>query len=77
MSTAKIGTRYQVVIPEQARDQIGLRPHTKVLADVSDGAVRIRPMPEEGWRGIGRELANDTDATDYVKKLRTEWEGKS
>lgn len=74
MSTATIGTRYQVVIPKRVREQIGLRPHTKVAVDVSDGAVVIRPLPEDGWRGAGRELADGTDATDYVKKLRAEWE---
>lgn len=74
MSTATVGTRYQVVIPKREREQIGLRPHAKVIVDVSNGAVVIRPLPEQGWRGVGRELADGTDATDYVKKLRSEWE---
>ncbi len=74
MSTATIGTRYQIVIPKREREQLGLRPHTKVVVEVSDGAVVIRPLPEGGWRGIGGELADGTDATDYVKKLRAEWE---
>ena len=73
MSTAKIGTRYQVVIPKREREQIGLRPHSRVVVDVSDGAVVIRPLPEDGWRGVGKELADGSDATDYVKKLRAEW----
>ena len=74
MSTATIGARYQVVIPKREREQIGLRPHAKVVVYVSDGAVVIRPLPEGGWRGIGRELADGADATGYVKKLRAEWE---
>lgn len=74
MSTATIGTRYQVVIPKREREQLGLRPHAKVVVDVADGAVVIRPLPEGGWRGVGRELTDGTDATDYVKKLRGEWE---
>ena len=74
MSTATIGTRYQVVIPKREREQLGLRPHTKVVVEISDGAVVIRPLPEGGWRGVGRELADGTDATDYVNKLRAEWE---
>ena len=74
MSTATIGTRYQVVIPKREREHLGLRPNSKVVVEVSDGAVVIRPLPEGGWRGIGRELADGTDAADYVKKLRAEWE---
>ena len=75
MSNATIGARYQVVIPKREREQLGLRPHTKVVVEAADGAVIIRPLPEEGWRGIGRALADGSDATDYVKKLRAEWEG--
>ena len=74
MSTATIGTRYQVVIPKREREQLGLRPHAKVVVEISDGAVVIRPLPDGDWRGVGRDLADGTDATDYVKKLRAEWE---
>ena len=74
MSTATIGARYQVVIPKRERERLGLRPHAKVIVGVSDGAVVIRPLPDGGWRGVGRGLADGTDATDYVKKLRAEWE---
>ena len=45
-----------------------------VVVEISDGAVVIRPLPDGGWRGVGRELADGTDATDYVKKPRDEWE---
>lgn len=51
------------------REQPGLRPHTKVVVEISDGAV-VSPLPG-GWRDIGRDLADSTDATDYVK-LRLE-----
>ena len=34
------------------------------------------PLPEEGWRGIGRDMADGSDATDYVRKLRSEWESR-
>ena len=74
MSTATIGTRYQVVIPKREREQLGLRPNSKVVVEVADGAVIIRPLPDAGWGGIGRSLADGVDATDYVKKLRAEWE---
>ena len=74
MSIATVGARYQVVIPRRERERLRLRPHSRVSVDVSDGAVVLRPLPEEGWRGIGRELADGTDATDYVLKLRREWE---
>ena len=73
MSTATIGARFQVVIPKRERERLGLQPHARVAVEVADGAVVIRPLPD-GWRGVGRDLADGTDATDYVRKLRSEWE---
>lgn len=73
MTTATIGARYQVVIPLRERRLLGLSPHTKVSVEVSGGAVVIRPLEPGSWRGIGRELADGSDATDYVRELRAEW----
>ena len=76
MTIATVGARYQVVIPRRERERLRLRPHSKVSVEVSGDAVVLRPLPEGGWRGIGRDLADGTDATDYVRKLRSEWGGR-
>jgi len=73
MTTATIGSRYQVVIPRKERDRIGLKPHSKVAVETRGDCIMIFRLEENGIRGIGRELRDGIDATDYVRQLRQEW----
>src|ERR1035437_7270157 len=73
MSTATVGSRYQVVIPREVRRQMQLRPHSKVNIEVRDYCLVVYPVNVAGWRGIGKALANGNDAVDYVRALRSEW----
>jgi len=73
MSTATVGSRYQVVIPREVRKRIPLHPHSKVNIEVRDHCMVIYPVNVAGWRGIGKASANGKDATDYVRALRIEW----
>ncbi|MFA5043679.1 MAG: AbrB/MazE/SpoVT family DNA-binding domain-containing protein [Kiritimatiellia bacterium] len=73
MSTATVGSRYQVVIPREVRKQMTLRPHSKVNIEVRDYCLVVYPVNVAGWRGIGKALANGNDAVDYVRALRSEW----
>jgi AbrB family looped-hinge helix DNA binding protein len=75
MIQATIGERFQVVIPSSIRRQIKLRPRSKVLVDVEGDTVVLRPLKSvAALRGIGRDLREPGDATDYVRRLRKEWE---
>ncbi len=76
MTTATIGSRYQVVIPSRERKRLNLKPHTKVMVEAKEDYLIVRPQ-RSGLRGIGRALAGGHDATDYVKTLRAEWEARS
>ncbi len=73
MTIATIGSRYQVVIPRQVRARLKLKPKSKVEVEARDDHVVIYPIGETRYRGIGRELADGTDAADYVRRLREEW----
>ncbi len=74
MTTATVGARYQIVIPRQERERIGLRPAEKVQVHAERGSLTIVPARGRGWRGIGRDMADGSDATNYVRRLRAEWE---
>lgn len=74
MKPATIGSRFQVVIPRVVRKKLGLVPMSKVLVQAQGNSVLMTPIPENGWRGIGKDLATEEDPTDYVKRLRREWE---
>ena len=75
MIQATIGDRYQVVIPSAIRRQLKLRPRSKLAVDVVGDTVVFRPVKSiAALRGIGRDLRDGEDATDYVRRLRQEWE---
>ena len=77
MTIATFGKRYQVVIPLKERKKLNLRPNSKVEVTIEDDKLVIYPISLESFRGIGRNLSDGNDATDYVKKLRREWEDRS
>lgn len=77
MTTATVGSRYQIVIPRAERAKIGLKPAEKVEVHAQNGQLVITPARgRKSWYGIGRELHDGTDATDYVRKLREEWKSR-
>jgi AbrB family looped-hinge helix DNA binding protein len=74
MTIATVGKRYQVVIPLKERKKLNIKSNSKVEVTTEDDKLVIYPISPASFRGIGRDLSNEIDATDYVKKLRREWE---
>jgi AbrB family looped-hinge helix DNA binding protein len=77
MHTATVGRRYQVVIPKEERKRVRLKPASKVSVEAKAGCIVIYPVTAEGLRGIGSAIADSADAMEYVKRLRSEWEGRA
>ena len=73
MTTATVGSRYQVVIPKEERHRLGLRPMSRVNVEAREDCIVLYPSTSKGLRGLGASLADGTDATDYVRRLRKEW----
>ena len=77
MSTATIGSRYQVVIPAAERRQVGLKPHDKVSVEVADGAIIIKAIDARQFRGLGQDLKSRRDPVSYVREMRAAWGARS
>ena len=77
MTIATVGKRYQVVIPQKERNKLNIKPNSKVEVIAEGDKLVIYPISPASYRGIGRDLPEEIDATDYVKKLRGEWEERS
>ncbi len=77
MTKAKVGKRYQVVIPLREREKLGIRPNSQVEVVAEKERLILYPLSAPNLRGIARDLSDGGDATDYVRKLRSEWEGRS
>ena len=74
MTTVAVGEKYQVVIPKEIREKIGLRKHSRLQVALENNQIIMR-VPEVSYmRGIGRDLADGNDATAYVRELRAEWQ---
>lgn len=74
MTTVAVGEKYQVVIPKEIREKIGLRKHSRLQVALENNRI-IMSVPEiSAQRGIGRDLADGSDATAYVRELRAEWQ---
>jgi len=74
MSAVTVGARYQIVIPVKERNRIGLRPGQKVEVSVEGDRLIIEPLGSVKAKGILKDAGAKADATDYIKKLRREWE---
>jgi AbrB family looped-hinge helix DNA binding protein len=73
MSIVTVGERYQIVIPKKERRALHIQPHSRMNV-VAEGAVlRIYDMSPSSLKGIGKAIADGTDATSYIKSLRREW----
>ena len=73
MTTATVGKRYQMVIPRKERERLGIRPLCKVKVEAREHCLVVYPVATRGMRGLGADVADGTDATDYVRRLRAEW----
>ena len=77
MSVATVGTRYQIVIPAKERKCVGLKPKQKVNVSVEEDRIILEPIGSQPVRGIMREMRDHIDATDYIRKIRQEWDGRA
>ncbi len=73
MTTATVGSRFQMVIPKEERQRLGIQPMSQVNVEARKDCIVLFPATSRGLRGLGVALADGTDATDYVRHLRDEW----
>ena len=73
-ATARLSTRYQVVIPKPVRDALGLEPDSTILFVIEGDSVIMRPRPASysaKLRGLHKELWSDPDK--WLKEERATW----
>lgn len=73
--SARISTKYQVVIPKFVRELLQLQPQDTLLFLVYNSTVILRPKPKSftaAMRGLHQELWPDPDT--WLEKERSTWE---
>jgi len=67
----------RLTIPDEARRQLQIGPGDTLLADVRDGALVLVPAPLDAvaqLRGLHRDIWQDIDPDEYVKRERESWQ---
>jgi len=73
MADATLSSKYQIVIPREARQRLGLKPGDKLLVVLMGDDMIVLRKPKSyrtAITGIGRGLYS----VDYLKKERESWE---
>ncbi|MHB8793269.1 MAG: AbrB/MazE/SpoVT family DNA-binding domain-containing protein [Thermoleophilia bacterium] len=79
MNTAKISSKYQIVIPKKARKALGLSAGDEVVVVAQKDRIELVPRPRSytnATLGLGKEVWKGVDAVKYVKGERKAWEKK-
>lgn len=74
---AKVSSRNQIVIPAEARKELGIKPGDYLLIAVRDGYMFIMPEPDNiasHLRGLHKEIWADVDVEEYINQERDAWQ---
>lgn len=72
----KVSSKYQIVIPREAREKLDLKAGDKLIIKANNEKIVIYPQPKSYAKyslGLGKEIWQGVDATEYVRKERQTW----
>jgi AbrB family looped-hinge helix DNA binding protein len=72
----KVSSKYQIVIPRDIREKLNLKAGDQLIIKTNNEKIIIYPQPKsytEYALGLGKEIWQDLDATEYVQKERKTW----
>lgn len=72
----KVSSKYQIVIPREAREKLDLKAGDKLIIKADNEKIIIYPQPKNYAKyalGLGKEIWQGVNATEYVKKERQTW----
>ena len=76
MSRVTVSSKYQISVPAAARKKLHIEAGDRLLIDVRDGYIVLVPEPRDysqHLRGLHRDVWEDVDAQDYVRREREAW----
>ena len=77
-SVIHLSNKGQVVIPQQIRHELHLKQGDCFKIWIEQDKIILKPMERYGKRllGLGKELWQEVDAKEYLRKERNSWEKK-
>ncbi|NEO27498.1 MAG: AbrB/MazE/SpoVT family DNA-binding domain-containing protein [Kamptonema sp. SIO4C4] len=75
MTTAKLDGQYQVIVPQEVRELLNLKPGDYLEVRVDNGKVVMTPQPSATSRLFGKhqQIWQGEDAVAYVRSQRESW----
>lgn len=76
MTTTRMSSKGQVVLPKTVRERLRLRPGVRLEVTVNGRAIILREVGSvtQALAGLGREIWEGVDAVEYVREERSGWE---
>lgn len=74
--TVKLSAKYQIVIPREARRQLGLAAGDRLLVVVQGNSIVLVPRPRnytKHLRGLHKEVWRGVDVPAYLREERKGW----
>lgn len=72
----KVSSKYQIVVPREVREKLNLKVGDKLIIKANNEKIVIYPQPKSYAKyalGLGKEIWQDIEATEYVRKERETW----
>ncbi|MDJ0536377.1 MAG: AbrB/MazE/SpoVT family DNA-binding domain-containing protein [Xenococcaceae cyanobacterium MO_207.B15] len=75
MTIAKLGARYQIVVPKDVREALRLKPGDRLEVKVENGKLVMIPQASHTSRLFGkhRQLWHNTNPVAYIRQERESW----
>lgn len=76
MTTAKVTSKYQVVIPKEIRKRAGLKEGQILYVYALDDKILLSPQKKwpDDYIGIGKEIWKNIDVAKYIDEMREDWD---
>ena len=78
--TVKVSSRYQIAVPKIARERLKIEKGDRLLVDVQDGLLILRPCPQDyvaHLAGLHGEVWAGLDTAAYLREEREAWTSPS
>jgi AbrB family looped-hinge helix DNA binding protein len=72
----KLSSKYQIVIPKEARKYAGLKTGDKLMVEGTGGKIILWKAPAdytEYMAGLHKEIWKKVDVEKYISALRKDW----
>ncbi|NPV87738.1 MAG: AbrB/MazE/SpoVT family DNA-binding domain-containing protein [Anaerolineae bacterium] len=74
--SVKVSKRYQIAVPQLARQQLNIQSGDRLLVDIQDGMIILIPKPASYTRhlaGLHKSIWEDSTAQYDLDKERNAW----